>query len=307
MLQSLRNITSQEAQKILVVLTEKFSPNPLNEKPSYEIDPTIFSQALTEVKKRTYVRDDDNSEKAKAKILTFLSNEVNQLILTPYSRKKAKERLGENGVLPLTDYELVFDKNFDYFKALGVRETYVKAVIQSPDKLHHAKDPRNPSTLIASRVDPGSGKEPFILLCHARRHQSRLMVNSAWNIYESDVKLPNNYTLLDLLKIFLEKYGFFVQLLGSEKVKLVDYVYAPTYNGVRPYVLDPTKFVYLNNKSRYFANAMMRRSPAGPVELFYVFAVDIEKYIETLLKHDVIINISFVDNHRKSYYSYDTF
>ena len=307
MLQSLRNIPSQEAQRILVVLTEEFLQKPLKEKLSYEIDPTIFSETLSEVRKRTYVRDGDNSEKAKAKILTFLSNEVSQLILTPYSRKKAKERLGENGVLPLTEYELIFEKNFDYFKALGVKETYVKAVIQSPDKLYHDENLRIPSTLIASRVDPGSGKEPFILLCHARRHQSSLMINSAWNLYESDINLPDNYTLLDLLKSFIKKYGFFVQMLGSEKVKFVNYAYAPTYSDVRPYVLDPAKFIFLENKKKYFANAMLRRSPAGPVELFYIFAVDIEKYIETLLGHGVSVNVNFVDNYRQTYYSYNTF
>lgn len=284
MLQTLRNIEPVSAEMILARLTMSFLPNPFESE--YNINDDIHKQVLSEVKKRTHVRENDNSLKAKTKILAFLTNEIANMSLTPEREKKAKERLGVGGVLPIDEYDIKMTPVIDTFQVMGVKPSYITNAIRRSDRFYHIQDPKIPISFFSKKIETDSSDNNFIFLVVASRDKTNLVVRGAWRIYLSDVHVSEDYSPYQLFLAFVERYCLTIRLPGLEwsKFILFDIVTTPNRNIANLVEIND----FDKSSQDFLACAVIKTTSIWNVfEAFCIYAVDISKYRHDLRNHGI--------------------
>ncbi|WP_080055309.1 hypothetical protein [Spirosoma aerolatum] len=287
MLQSLKSFSSDFSQKVLVVLGEKFITDPLGEKATYDIDPLIIESTLQEIKNRMHIRENELSEKSKSKILNFISDEITSVTLKPFQKQKAKERLGDKGLLALKDYKLVLTSITPTFQLLGVSPAHIKDAFQFHDKYYHVENPKTPVTFFSKLIKTDKSENNFIVFVLADRDGDLLVVRAAWRVYLSDVNISEDYNISQLLDIFLDRYGMLIKTPTTNWSKLI-------WFDLSRYNTNQDIEVW-NQESltdhRFLKIATRKRAPSfGLIEVFCIYAVDIEKYLADLIKHGAVGN-----------------
>ncbi|GAB3973695.1 hypothetical protein GCM10028806_28080 [Spirosoma terrae] len=299
MLQALRTIPPAEAQKVLVVLTERLLPNPFDQY-SYDIDPALLTITQKEVRNRVYVQDNDNSDKARSKMLTFISNEISTQILTYDRKQNAKERLLKKGLLPLNKYELVFNPTFKEFEQFSIRKSHVESSFAKPDSVYHVHiDDKVTIILFATIFNNDDPNHKFMLLSIGITDKNKIVITSALRIYYSDIEYSNDFNLNQMLIAFLEKYALLSRTPNEDSSMeriLVDYAVINTFDikkfkGGETFNFNILKS-YNPENSRYASAAYVFKTEfKTTIKLYYAFIINADKYTQDLSKHGVLVSL----------------
>ncbi|AUD00989.1 hypothetical protein [Spirosoma pollinicola] len=292
MLQSLRNIESVKAQSVLADITISFLPNPYETSYITNSFGDIHKLVLQEVRKRTYVKEDDNSLKARTKILSFLTTEMTNLSLTPERKKKAKERLGDIGILPIHDYKVKFTNTFKSFEDMGIKTSHISNAILRSDKYFHVEDIKTPISFFTKKINTELPEDVFILLIITSREKASLVVRGAWRVYLSEVNASDDYNPYQLFLTFLERYGLTIRVSNSDWAKFIPFEVVTSQSENLPYLV---KYQNLDTNTQQFMSCAVvkKTSVINVYEVFCIYSVDIDMYQHDLRKHGIEFSNKF--------------
>ena len=128
------------------------------------------------------------------------------------------------------EYKVIFNNSFKkYYLPLGIRPSHVQSAVNYPEKLQHIFPNQfgisNTDSISLFLTFPGSH---FCLLVLTVRDGATQKVCHAWRIYKDDIDFKHDQSPLDILKLFLNKYGLEFQLYNeNEKRKFIFYEKLP--------------------------------------------------------------------------------
>ena len=283
MLQSLRNTRPDVAENVLANLTQEFLPRPFDPDPPLDLNLSPYRDVLIEIRKKTNVREGDTSPQAKSKLLSILSQEISSIVLRGNRAEKAKERLGARGQLPFKNYSIVFADSFEPFEILGVKKSHVLSAFNDVDRVFFDKTEQSPIVLFTSKPI-NTSKDPFILLVITTIEKASLEISAAVRLYYSDISVNYNYTLPELLNEFLKEFGLDVRFKRDRVSRLFQHEIATNFVNDFEFKLSTILYTFRH----YVANDT---KISGMINFYYVFGIDLVKYREHLIKHDVQVGL----------------
>jgi hypothetical protein len=181
------------------------------------------------------VRDSLSSRRrgARISISSFLSDEMDSLLLAPEQTATALERAGQAGRLVPSIYKVVQPNHFrQQFAPLGIKKSDVETAIKQPTDFQHlmteeaAEDARDALSLFMRVMRP-SGGGVYWLLVQTHRQGIEQRAISAWRVYDGDVDLNSASTPLEVLRAFVERFGLIIRV-GPIASKFIEGVDIPT-------------------------------------------------------------------------------
>jgi hypothetical protein len=223
MLETLRKHDRKEAERILSSLTSELLPNPeIYIRAGLGVDPDLHSKIWKEIRRRVKVDPSDTSANSRAKLFEFLFREMSQGALTASTLESTKARLSFRGELRPDLYEVQFRPVFIPSKEHGVRPNHVLEAIRNADDVEHLNllDNEVLLSLFLRTHSDFPNQDPFALLVVAERVGAHLEVGSALRVYLSEVDYSAAQGPLDVLRLLVGKYGFFLTI-GHVTTKLI--------------------------------------------------------------------------------------
>lgn len=295
MLSALHNIDHVTASKVLSDIAQDLLPYPgVNQLiDARRSDSELHSSVLREARQKVKVNIDDNSLGANGKLLNFISREISNIVIQGNKDKEAKDRLGQSGDLNLELYNIVFPNEFARYLKYGIRKTHIESAIRSPDYFQHllpqiTLENSSGFTLFTKYHGSDIHENSFVLLVQAQRHKSTLAVTAAWRVYLSDVNLSKALWPIDVLREFVEIYGFdedwgiavskflFNEVVTFEEA-LNNYQLENRIKKINPQGI--CIFVAHRDKARHLLNVAV------------AYAIDLKKYELDLKKHGVHLTL----------------
>jgi hypothetical protein len=303
-LATLKNKEPKEILSLLSAVSSSLLPAPNIDEPNYNsaISTDSIDSIIKEIRKHLNITDNDYSPSAQSKIFAFLSKEISNIALSDVNISKVKERLGGKGELPLNQYRIIFDKNFESSEALGERKSNIKDIVLKPDKFIHfnAKylllddDYKYGTTLLTKLISTKKNQDKFIQIVLAGRQGDVLNILGTLRAYFTEINLNELNNPMDILKAFINTYGLTFRL-GNLTTKLIHNDI--TELGKSEQHLD---LKILDGQKGDFYLPILSGNQSGFVgtnninsnlsEILLAFTVDISKYARTLRKHNVYIS-----------------
>ncbi|MDO8445008.1 MAG: hypothetical protein Q7T53_02715 [Deltaproteobacteria bacterium] len=292
MLNVLKNIESDQAERTLAALVKHLTPQPtegdVGEVPLHPLEATL----LDEIRQRAKVSAGDLSQEAKAKLLEIIVKEISQPVLGSTRAIEAKARLGMRGDLRPDLYQIKFGDSFKEDEKRGVRRSHVEETIHHPDKVEHLlpnrfTDAEMPSlSLYAKTMGKHASNDIFTLIVQTQRQADKQLVSSVWRVYHSDVDLSHASSPLGVLKAFVSVYAmdFYIGDKTPRHFLLYD-----TFN--LPHSGHPFKMIEVHNpgNDNFVSSFMFRISPLAVAEVAIAYVINTTRYIRDLRKHNVQI------------------
>jgi hypothetical protein len=169
---------------------------------------TEVSELISELESQLNLSRDD--EAGRKKLRAYLSDKVRTALLGGNSVENVQSRLGQRGDLPISSYRLKLGK--EVLKDFHESKKTVEAAINSPDEVQHFvgsgpfSDTLRGVTLVTKWV-PSKDGEAHWLLADAQRQGDSLYVQAVLRISPSRLDLSAAESPLDLLRVFVERYG----------------------------------------------------------------------------------------------------
>jgi hypothetical protein len=164
---------------------------------------------------------DDDSAAALEKIGDLLDQEADGLIGSS-DMEAALRRLAERGSLPTDMYEIQINQSIaDWLgKDYSLEKELLEATVRQPDQEQHfgrSAAPNEPSlaSLFYRRFTTKWPFKDFNLLVVASRNGLVLDVSQAWRIHPVSLDTRNSTSLVDILRLFANKYGAGVEWEGK--------------------------------------------------------------------------------------------
>lgn len=299
----LHNRPPKEILKILSLVSSSLLPNPnvdkLN-KPA-ETDTKIIDSVVNEIKHRLNLPAGELSRDSQTKIFDFLSKEISNIALSDTNISKVKERLGDKGELSLEQYKIEFFYQFEGFEILGQKKSNVIDVVRNPDKYTHLKSgyfkgTKMGFTLSTKLITPKKEQDKFFQIVFSIRDGMTLHISGAIRAYVSDLDLRQVNTPLDIIKAFVNVYGLTFQL-GNLREKFAQNEIIEIEMDEDDFmltrhmkILDGQKGDFYLPVGFYFDSDLIGTNGKKLHKIVLAFAINLNKYIETLRKHNVIIN-----------------
>jgi Ni,Fe-hydrogenase III component G len=294
MLKSLKSLDPNTASKIISDVVQSLLSNPNIESKFYSDKnfTDLHSSVINEVRQRAKIHIDDNSKDAQTKLFTILSDELSKLILTKKERNEAIKRLGDRGDLSLRLYKIKFTDSFKIEFNHMVDKKLVELTIHEPDSFEH---------LLPERFDLDGGKNislftrfhlskqldnSFVILVEAVREKDQMTVSSAWKIFLSEVDIRDAKSPLDVLKAFVDVYGFdfIIGELYSRRFVLYDTFPIQGIHGGYP-LIRPID----TSDNDFHASFYFRVNPLNVIELSIAYIINLNKYRGDLRRHGIHI------------------
>jgi hypothetical protein len=232
MLQTLKNYNNREATLILAGLSRQLLPDELLEPTLDEtpIDSETHQRVLAEVYRKLRLSEEDKSEESQSRVINYIGKEMSRAALAGSDLQDVENRVGQQGNLRPEAYKVILtSRDEEYFRKYGLNRVQIKATVNEADDFEHLLPglfgpvDNNLSLFIKSH---SNGDDPFTILVQAERAGATVKVQHAFKVYDSDVNLDYVREPLDLLLVFIEKYG--VQItVGDETGKFVMYKSIP--------------------------------------------------------------------------------
>lgn len=280
-LNCLREYDRETAGKILTVVALSRQPDPGIEgaaNSDLELNEE-HRRVLQEIYDKTRTRIDDPSPKAHAVVDEFIARLLSSYLVLDHAG--AIERAGNAGRLSPAMYDVVLPKSFiDRFSKLGVDRSAARDAIRNPDEYQHLStdvvgNSKNFSLFLKIR---GTTNSRYWLMLVAQRDGAKMVALHGWRIYPEIADTSEAKEPLDLLRVFCEKFGFNVTVLGETK-KFIYRTLIPDVEHFQIRVDHNAGGERLDTFSIY-ANAMDQRTTVG-----LVYSIDIPKYQEYLKRH----------------------
>jgi hypothetical protein len=292
MLNTLKNLSIDDEERVLAALIQWFLPQPRDEEP--ETLPSdlkaLQHSALAEIQANLSIDPADQSAMTKAKILEFLAKEMSGPVVRGTRGEQAKRRLGQRGDLRPDFYKIEFGDSFHEAEKRGIRKSHVEDALRHPDEVQHLLPERIQKegfpavSLYAKNHGEQRSADQFTLLVQTTREGYTQRVDSTWRVYHSDVNLSQAHEPLDLLRAFVEVYGLYCRVGNSAPAKFFLYEAFPLTPGQRP-----TEILKIDVPQGVFfeTSSLIRVSSLGVIEVAIAYVIDMVRYMNDLRKHGV--------------------
>ena len=291
MLSTLSGYEPFEALDVLSGLTFQLSPEPLIEGEISRGKVDFASEdVIEEIRKRVGLAPDDHSDEARDRILSFISDQISEIVLSQTDEKAVLNRLGDRGALRPDLYEITFPASFKQFSERGIRREHVRQALNYPDDVEHVLPEDMPfkgDGSVSLYVKHHRSPDPrynFSLLVVSSRKGYQQRVDDVFRIYPSDVDIGSARFPVDLLKALLEKYGLPLDV-GNQRGKFFFLVIIDKVPEEEETFVIGAPLPSDRNIS-YEARFMLRETEKT-IEVSMAYALDEVAYRSDLKKHGV--------------------
>ena len=231
------------------------------------------------------------SMEARTTLNERLSREIHRAIFpSSEAANAALTRAGQAGRLSPTLYQVQFPEKFVHvFCRLGLRKRHVEDAIHRPDDMQHLMTDGavegDVISLFMKRVLPAK-REPYWLLVQTHRVGLTQVAQSAWRIYPTSIDLTKAECPLDVLKSFVEVYGYEIAL-GGKKAKFVESEVFEGDAGRASVLLFGT--TYFNDPSpaprKFGSISHVKTTTPNVVRVGIAYCIDMDRYERDLRAH----------------------
>jgi hypothetical protein len=290
-LDTLSGYEPSEALGVLSSLTFQLSPEPALEGETSKGKVNFASEdVVAEIRGRVGLAPDDYSDEARDKILSFISDQISEIVLSRTDEETVLNRLGDRGVLRPNLYEIIFPSPFKRFSERGIRQEHVRQALNYPDDVEHVLPEDMPfkgdgsfSLYVKHRHSPNP-IDDFSLLVVSSRKGYQQRVDDAFRVYPSDVDVGSAKFPVDLLKALAEKYGLPLDV-GNQRGKFFFLVVIDKVpEGGETFVIGAP--LPSDSNIPYEARFMLRETEKT-IEVSMAYALDEVAYRSDLKKHGV--------------------
>ena len=136
-----------------------------------------------------------------------------EMFLKGINKKEVIDTAGKFGRLFPSQYTVDQPSAMKTFYNLAVRPNHVEDAILNPDTYQHLlmsdKFPENVDdiSLFVKKIVKLRSNDDYFLIVQTHRLGSRQIAQSAWRVYLNDIDASEASVPLDLLKLFVNKFG----------------------------------------------------------------------------------------------------
>lgn len=290
MLDTLSGYEPSEALGVLSSLTFQLSPEPLfeGETSKGKVDFTSES-VVAEIRGRVGLAPDDYSDEARDKILSFISDQISEIVLGRTDEKAVLNRLGDRGVLRPDLYEITFPASFKQFSDRGIRREHIRQALNYPDDVEHVLPDDMPFkgegsfSLYVKHHRSSDPNDNFSLLVVSSRKGYQQRVDDAFRVYPSDVNIGSAKYPVELLKALVEKYGLPLDV-GNQKGKFFFLVIIDKVPEEETFIIGAP---FPRDKNVPYEAKFTLRETENTIEVAMAYALDEGVYRNDLKKHGV--------------------
>lgn len=290
MLDALSSYSTPEALGVLSKLTRHLVPEPFEGTEDQGIGKLDFraDNVLNEIRARIGIAQNDDSDKARDKIIRFISDQISEIALQKTSKDTVLARLGDKGVLRPDLYEISYPPDMSFIQGRGIRHEHIRRALNYPDDVEHVLPEDLPFqddgsySLYVKHQKYDDPTKNFSLLVVSSRQGYKQAVLDALRVYPMDVDIAHVRQPLDMLKAFMEKYGYIVKV-GNQAGKFF-------FLAIVEYDPDKETFIVgvdFPKEPGPFQQLMRLKDTGKAVEVSMVYAVNEDAYKADLRKHGI--------------------
>ena len=297
-LTTLKGKDPREVVRLLSVVSSSLLPNPgIGEVVRQtDKDPEFVKAVLNEIRGMLHISEDDYSVRTQSLIYALLSQEMSKAALANADLNSIENRLGSRGDLDPSKFEVSFTEDFKKIEYLGVRRSHAADAVTWPDKAvninpKYVHEDRELGITISLKYVTGKRSDDrFILIVLSHRTGRYQKIGMAWRAYFTEVALHNLNQPLDILRSFVNTYGFTFRI-GNVSSKFMHQEIVSDALGINDLVnVDAPKDHLL---ARFASGGFIKttgRDGGRLMEVVLGFTVDVTKYVATLRKHRVYLD-----------------
>ena len=283
MLQSLKTYEKSFAEWMLVRASFYLEGDPIFQtfKP-VENEESIRNSIIAEICDNLNIPSASDNKQA---VLDYLDDEIYRVTkLDEKTEKEALARLSAEGELPTDLYTVNIHGRFAKEPAAfsRKREDLIKETVKKPDMAYNFGSNYSVS-IFAKYYREKYSHNNFFLLVVGQRENLVFHVAQAWRVY-NDILSGNSFAnALELLKLFVEKFGIEADLHGRTSKLFID-VIAKSKTDFHVKVDQNKLKVSKKGKSGFLTGHFLGPASEGDSTLSIFFAIDLEKY-ESYIKN----------------------
>ncbi len=281
MFKALKAKTKDESLKLLSDLIALELPSPLENK---LVSPELLAlkqSIVTEVV--SGLRGKLSETEQRHRYFDALSESISQLTTQSRDNSRLRQEIGQKAILSTALYRPVYKEDFSTSIArFGVRKTHVEDALSRPDIVEDFKIGNEVSySLFLKNITLNNDVSQLMII--VQRQNDAIIVHNAWRFFSHEIAVSG----MDVLKRFVEQYGFEVEFNGERRKLFYDY--RVTYPDVSNVKLD---FKVVNKGSKEFTSTITYKTDLleNSITIAYLFSIDNRRYLEDLekfLKRDV--------------------
>jgi hypothetical protein len=293
MIPILDNIDPQKAQGILANIALGMMPDPGigSAANRSSVDSDLRDKLLQELRVHLRLKRDDYSLRAMAKLYGAMAEEMKRIALQHEDVNKIKARLGHQGILSPSQYQIKFDRTFrDVSENFGVTQYQVESAIRNPDSYQHLLpehfgfDPDYAISLFIKVQKQTASTERYTLLVLASRKGFVQEVLDAWRVYPSDLNLRDVSLPVDVLRAFVENFGTTFKVGEKEGKFFMNERLPITHDKDGSDAFELFKARQSEDLTAYIG---LGKQDKTMMEAVLFFSIDYQKYAESLKRHGV--------------------
>jgi hypothetical protein len=287
LLQTLKHRSPAEAAAILASLTLSLSSE-AEHSIEDSIDENLRSSLLSEVYRKLHISHTAQSESQKAELYRFLTKEMSNAALSATDTDEIKKRVGQRGDLRPDLYSIEIPpeaRSLAKERLISLGE--ITSALEQPHEVEHllsgvlsSANSENAISVYSQEQETVSTGEHSVLLVLSRRMGYHQQIMEPIRIYPSDVHINDVISPLDLLKAFIEKYGFELKVAGRTG-KFFLYETLPYHGDFTKLVEYPPEF----EKETKHRTCLLVKLSVGKVEVALVYSINEGRYLADLQKH----------------------
>ncbi len=140
MLQSLKHLSREEAERVLASFAKTLLPTP-EEKPPYFADSSLSQNLLRELSTRANITNVRNPAEYRGRLFSVLAEELGAYALQSSNLDAVKARLGARGDLRSDFYKIEMPPVVKEFQRCGIRPSHIENAIRQPTSVEHLSQP----------------------------------------------------------------------------------------------------------------------------------------------------------------------
>jgi hypothetical protein len=222
MLDTLADLDRERATNVLASAARSLSRRTfasdvaeLAERPD-EDDP-IVGAVIQELERTVSRRRDEGESRYLARLSEKLSGAITAYFLRGTDPENVRARAGDKGTLPNSMYRVSLSQHFNaQTKLFAIKKAHVEGAIKHADMVQHLSGQIPlPGTGVSLFVrTPRIQGSPYTILARCSRLGASLFVEDVLRIYHDEFDLSELNTPMDMLKIFLQRFGIPITIEG---------------------------------------------------------------------------------------------
>ncbi len=289
MLETLKNYNSQVIQQTLADVSTFFLPSTAEQEAQAlsRVSIELKQKVISEIRGNLGLQADDNSPKALNRIHRLLLSEMTKSVLSDADEAEIRERLGQKGDLSPNLYQVKFSDASSYFIKTGISRVVAESVVKNPDYFQHLHpdenglNPENSTSLFTKMFIGGEIQNNHTLIVVAQRQGFVQLIQEAWILYHVDVDITQAKTPLDMLKLFVQKYGENMMVAGKEG----SFFWEEKIPIVFGKPSDIMRIPNTDKHNDWIACTQIKEND-GFVEIGHAYSINLTKYKADLRKHN---------------------